>query len=132
MSYCHNNVHVFHGAEHASSVLECTTGGQEVAGSNTELLRSNTRMKSERPTKTEDGQINLGRRMWRTGWGMCLESETNSRISAYVWKIHQGRYVRKLISKIQRCTCLGREVSSCRRDCGNLSSKTALITSSKL
>ena len=29
-------------------------------------------MKSERPTKTEDGQINLGRRMWRTGWGQVF------------------------------------------------------------
>ena len=55
----------------------------------------NTRMKSKQRKAKE---ISWGR-MWRTGWGKCLENGTNSRRSADVRKIRQGSNVRKRISE---------------------------------
>ena len=42
--------------------------------------------------------MGLGRMMWRVDGGKCLQSGTNSRISADVWKNHQGSNIRKRVT----------------------------------
>ena len=74
----------------------------------------NTRKKSERPKK----QRILGYGCGGLDWGKCLESGTNTRRSADVWKIHKGSNVRKWISEreewCERCAIVSERLISRR------------------
>ena len=55
-------------------------------------------------SETEEGPKDLGRRMWRTGWGLVSGEWTNSRSLAGVCKICQSSNIRKRIIKREGIT----------------------------